>query len=138
MKSIFTERQHSPGDLAVKKALGATYKAWQSITAFTQHSYPGAIAGWYYSGEKYGWNFRISDKKRVLVYLLPRDGFFKVAFVFGQKAVDAMEQAGISATILAEIKNARPYAEGRGIRLEVKSSRVAGDIKKLIGIKIAH
>lgn len=138
MKSIFTDRQHSPADAAVKKALGTTYKAWQRIAAFTHQSYAGATDGWYYSGEKYGWNFRISDKKRALVYLLPRDGFFKVAFVFGQRAVDAIEKAGVDASILAELKSAKAYAEGRGIRLEVRSSRMPEDIKKLIGIKIAH
>jgi len=138
MKSIFTDKEKKPTDVDLKKAIGRTYSSWQTLSDFTYQSYPAATEGWNFSGDKYGWSFRISDKKRALIYLLPRDGFFKVAFVFGQKATDEILTSDIAETIKTELKNAKVYAEGRGIRLEVKNQSMLKDLKKLIGIKISH
>lgn len=93
---------------------------------------------WNYSGDKYGWGFRIKDKKRAIIYLLPRDRFFKAAFVFGQKATDAIMASRISDTIKSELASARVYAEGRGIRITVSNQSNINDIKELIDIKIAY
>ena len=138
MKGIFTDKEKKPTEADLKKAIGRTYSSWKSLAEFTYQSYPSATEGWNFSGDKYGWSFRISDKKRALIYLLPRDGFFKVAFVFGQKATDEILTADIADAIKTELKNAKVYAEGRGIRLDVKDQSTLKDLKKLISIKISH
>lgn len=73
-------------------------------------------------GEKYGWNFRIKDKKRAIIYFLPRDNYFKVAFVFGQKATDTIMESDVSPGIRNDLEKATKYAEGRGIRIDVKDN----------------
>ncbi len=90
------------------------------------------------SGEKYGWSFRIKDKKRVIIYLLPQDRFFRVSLVFGQKATDMVLNSTIADNIKTELKNARAYAEGRGIRIDVKDKSSLKDIEELIKIKLAN
>lgn len=65
-----------------------------------------------------------------MIYLLPRDGFFKIAFVFGQKAVDEILKSNITESIKTELKNAKVYAEGRGIRIEVREGSLLNDLKK--------
>jgi hypothetical protein len=120
----------------LETALGSTYKLWKNSIDFTKQVYPEVVEEWNYSGDKFGWSFRLKDKKRVLVYLLPRDKFFKVAFVFGQKATDAIFESPISENIKSEIRSAKVYAEGRGIRVDVKNKSVIHDIEKLIEIKI--
>lgn len=79
-----------------------------------------------------------SVKKRVVIFLLTRDGFFKAAFVFGSKAYEEVIVSGISVEIKNELKAAKPYAEGRGIRLEVKSKAIVNDLKKLVKIKVGN
>lgn len=138
MKSIFTDKEITPTTNDLKKALGDTYEIWQSLAKYVKKAYPKASEEWKYSGEKYGWSFRVSDKKRVLIYLLPRDQFFKAAFVFGKKASDEIFESDISQHIIKELKAAIVYAEGRGIRIDVKDTSGVDDIKKLITIKIAH
>lgn len=135
MKSVFMQKALEPTNNDLKKALHDTYELWTALAEFTKKASPQAFEEWKYSGEKFGWSFRISDKKRVLVYLLPRDKFFKVAFVFGQKAVDTILNSHISESIVDELKAAKVYAEGRGIRIEVKDESIVADIKKLITIK---
>jgi hypothetical protein len=96
------------------------------------------VEEWKYSGKKFGWSFRINDKKRVIVYLLPREAYFKVAFVFGQKATDAIVNSTISDTIKHELLSAKAYAEGRGIRIDVRGAEVLEDIRNLIEIKLTY
>lgn len=137
MKSIFTNKSTIPTDQDLKKALDKTYELWKGLAEHTKKTIPGAIESWNFSGEKYGWSYRLSEKKRVIIYLLPRDKFFKIAFVFGLKATDAILKRDISEMIKKEIREAKVYAEGRGIRIEVKESSIISDIKKMIEIKIA-
>lgn len=138
MKSIFIQRALKPTEENLKKALGGTFELWTILAEFTKKSSPDSFEEWKYSSEKYGWSFRINDKKRVLIYLLPRDNFFKVGFVFGQKATDKILDSNFSESIIKEIKLAKVYAEGWGIRIEVKNKSVSKDIKNLIKIKIEN
>ena len=118
--------------------LKATYDLWNTIRNYVHTAYPGAVDEWNYSGQKFGWSFRIKDKKRVIVYLLPREGYFKTAFVFGQKATNAILDSTIDKQIREELQSAKVYAEGRGIRIDVRDSQVLEDVKRLIAIKLAH
>ena len=137
MKSIFTQKSEIPTEAALQEALGETYVYWQTFAEHTKKLYPEATEAWSFAGEKFGWSFRIKDQKRILIYLLPRDKFFKVAFVFGQKATDAVIESNITDAIKNELQAAKVYAEGRGIRIDIKDSKTTEDILKLIAIKIA-
>ena len=61
---------------------------------------PAAIEEWHVAVKKYGWGFRIKDKKRAIIYLSPRKEFFKAAMVFGQKASNLIFNSEMN-----EIKN---------------------------------
>jgi hypothetical protein len=134
--SIFMDKEKSPtiNDLSLR--LKPTYELWNSLRDFVFASYPKATEKWKFSGNKYGWNYTISDKKRAIIYLLPRESYFKVAFVFGQKATNQIMESTISDEIKTELQNAKVYAEGRGIRIEIKEGSKIGDIKKLVEIKL--
>jgi len=138
MKSIFTDKSSKPNETELRSALGRTFNIWKHFVIFTKEQYPQVIEEWNFSSDKFGWSFRLKDKKRVFIYLLPRDKFFKVAFVFGQKATDKILESSISETIKSEISSAKVYAEGRGIRIEVKDKTIVSDIEKLIVIKNEH
>lgn len=138
MTSIFTDKNIIPSVKDLKKALGDTFFVWEALAEYAKKAYPKAAEEWSYSGPKYGWNFKIKDKKRAILYLLPRDGFFKAAFVFGQKATDAIMRSDVSGIIKSEIQNAKVYAEGRGIRIAVTNDSITEDLKKLITIKVLN
>lgn len=134
--SIFTDKTVKPTDKDLADKLDSKYELWQRIHDLVLSKYPNGLAEWSYSGLKYGWSFRIKDKKRAIIYLLPRDQYFKVAFVFGDKAVSKIMESGISKDIKTEINQATKYAEGRGIRIDVKNDSVIFDIEQLIDIKL--
>jgi hypothetical protein len=136
MQSIFTNKNEIPTIDSVKKALGETFEVWKRFEEFTKVNYPNAKVEWNFSSEKFGWSYRIKDNKRVIIYLLPRENFFKIAFVFGQKAFKKILESDISESIKTELKAAKVYAEGRGIRIEVRNKSKDSDIQKLIKFKI--
>ena len=136
--SIFTDKHQIPDEQKLQKALGRSYKFWEEIRIFTLKTENSLLEEWNFPGEKYGWSYRIKDKKKAIVYLLPRENYFKVAFVFGQKAVDAILLSNISENIKDELNKARVYAEGRGIRIEIKDTTLLNDIKELIEIKLSY
>jgi hypothetical protein len=135
--SVFTDKKSIPNDNDLIEALGNTYPLWQTIKDYVHSKYPKAMDAWNYSGAKYGWSFRIKDQKRAILYLLPREKYFKVSFVFGQKATEMIRAGQISKKIEKDLDAAKGYAEGRGIRIDVNDSSVIDDIKKLIGIKLS-
>ena len=136
MKSIFTDKTKTPGDADLKIALGATYVLWNKLKEYVKKVAPDSTDEWKFSSEKFGWSFRISDEKRVIIYLLPRDKYFKVAFVFGQKATDSILKSKISSEIMNELKSAKVYSEGRGIRISITDKTLVNDVQKLISFKI--
>lgn len=136
MNSIFTDKNKQPNNDDLIESLGNSYQYWQLIRNYVFSKYPKGFEEWTCS--KYGWSLKIKDKKRAIIYLLPRDRFFKVALVFGPKATDMIMKSQIINSIKTELDSAKVYAEGRGIRIDVKDKMMIGDIKELIDIKLAN
>lgn len=138
MKSIFTNKSEIPTIENLEKGLASTADLWKKLEEFTVHNDPKAKPEWKFSGEKFGWSYRINDAKRVIVYLLPRQHFFKIAFVFGNKATEKILESDVSELIKNELRQAKVHAEGRGIRIDVCDDADFDDLKKLILIKIGN
>jgi|SRR5688572_6729735 len=136
--SIFLDKTKRPSQEDLIIALGKSFSYWKSIYDLVYLKYPDASSEWNFPGQKYGWSFRIKDKKRTIIYLLPGDKKLLVAFVFGQRAFEKIIDSKISEEIKLELQSAKVYAEGRGIRIEVKNRMILKDISKLIDIKLAH
>lgn len=136
--SIFMDLKKEPQTQDLQVPLGKTFSLWMEIKDFVLEQYPKAGEEWHVSAKKYGRGFRIKDKKRAIVYLSPREGFFRVTMVFGQKATGRILESGISESIKTELLNSKVYMEGRVIRLEVCDNTHIKDIKSLIKIKIAN
>lgn len=135
MTSIFILKENKPTPKDLAGVLGRSFSLWQETEAFVKATYPAAITEWNFLSIKYGWNFRIKDKRRVIIYMQPQSKYFMASFVFGQKATDAIMKSGISDPIKLELTNAKVYAEGRGIRIEVKNKKIMNDLKELVKIK---
>ncbi len=136
--SIFLDKTVKPTDKDLAEKLEATYELWKRLHDLVLIKYPNGLADWNFPGKKYGWSFRIKDKRRAIIYFLPRDQFFKVAFVFGDKAINDIMKTGISDKIKEELNQATKYAEGRGIRIDIKDDSIFPDIEQLIDIKLKY
>ncbi len=113
--SVFMEKSEVPTDEKVAEKLGTKYGLWEALRNHVMEIYPAGKQEWNFPGKKYGWSFRIKDKRRAILYFLPREGYFKVAFVFGEKALAAILESDVEKAIKTDLQNARKYAEGRAL-----------------------
>ena len=79
-ESIFSNKDKIPDYDDLTSSLGNSYALWQAIVEYVHSKYKDAFGEWNCS--KNGWSFRLKDKRRAIIYLLQRDKYFKVAFVF--------------------------------------------------------
>jgi hypothetical protein len=136
--SIFADKDKHPDDLDLKGILSETYPIWLDIVEHFYQHYPKVSEEWNYSGKNYGWSLRVKSKNRNIIYLIPCQGFFKFAFVFGKKGVEEVMNSHIGLKIKNELSNARTYMEGTGFRIDVRDDKLLKDIKELIRIKIHY
>lgn len=132
-QSVFMDQDKCPEEDDLKKELGKTYVCWKDINNYVIEHCSEAKISWHYS--KAGWNCRIGDRKRVLIYLMPCAGYFNASFVLGKKAIEAILIAPLSDAYKDIIRSAKVYAEGAGFRLPVKTSKALPDLKILINVK---
>jgi len=134
--SIFEDKAIMPDDKMLAGVLGKSNRLWQEIKKNLKAEYGELIKEWKFYGQKSGWILKTLRKKRNLFFFIPLEGSFHVSFVFGEKAVAAVEKSGLPNGLITELKNARKYAEGRGLRIDVKNSADVEHIKKLVEIKV--
>ncbi len=134
--SVFEDKATMPDDKMLAKALGTSNRLWQDIKKNLKADYGELIEEWKFYGQKSGWILKTLRKKRNLFFFIPLKGSFQISFVFGEKAVAVVEKSGLPQELITELKNARKYAEGRGLRIDVKSSADVENIKRLVEIKI--
>lgn len=132
----FNDKNTVPNDSLLDEKLGTTIKYWQEIQEYAQKFVGNTTEEWKFYGKKYGWQLKTFLKKRNLFFLIPDVSFFRIVFVFGDKAVNEIEKSDISDFLKNTVINAKKYAEGRGLAVEVKNDEYLGDIKQLINIKI--
>jgi hypothetical protein len=135
---IFNDKNNMPGDEILSEKIGDSFQYWSKIKKIVEEEYESIREEWKFYGKNYGWQLKTLLKKRNLFFLIPYESFFKIVFIFGDKAVQEIENSNISDDIKNEIINAKKYMEGRGIAIEVKDGKHLTDIKTLIDIKIKN
>ena len=133
---LFNDKNNCPNEAELSASLGNFYFYWNEIKNYVLSKDKPFFEEWKYPGKNYGWSYRIKDKKRVIIYLTPRDSYFSIAFVFGEKAYNYILQTNISQRIKDMLTSAKVYVEGRGIMLDIKKNDDILDVLKLIDIKI--
>ena len=136
--NAFIGKARKPTDAELAAALGPAKAAWDQLLTEVARECEANIREWKCYSPKWGWSLRAMRKKRTIVWLAPCLGYFQVAFIFGDKAMQAARQNKWPKRIVKVMDEAPKYMEGTGIRLEVKSSRDIGTLKKLAAIKLAN
>ena len=134
--SSFGDKTTIPTDRMLSKALGDSNRLWKQIKKHLKTEYGELTEEWKFYGQKNGWLLKTLRKKRNLFFFIPLKGSFRLSFVFGDKAVAAAQQSNLPQDLITTLKNARKYAEGRGLQTEVKSSDDVENIKTLVRIKV--
>jgi hypothetical protein len=89
---------------------------------------------WSFS-KAFGWTLRLKQPGRVLIYLTPGQSHFLASFALGDKTCTVVREAGIPAAILASVDTAPKYAEGRGVRIPVRTQSDLQGVLAIAAIK---
>jgi hypothetical protein len=132
--NAFIGRTKPPTDEDLSTKLGAARALWDEL--LTELALP--IHEWNSYSPKAGWSLKLKLKKRTIVYLAPCHGSFRVAFVLGDKAMEAARQLKLPKAVLKIIDEAPRYPEGTGVRLEIAARKDLAAVKKLAEVKLAN
>ena len=135
--SAFDDKSRPPADPELSAALGGSSSAWHELKRTIAARFAAISEEWGFTSKSTGWGLRLKHKERIILYMTPRQGHFLVSFALGEKAVQAAQQSDLSRTVLDVIDGAKKYAEGRGVRFEIRSSDEIEALVKLAAIKIA-
>jgi hypothetical protein len=136
--SNFNDKQVIPDEAALASEIGETKEYLDRICRFIEEETGQLTLEWKHYGQKSGWTLKLLSKKRNLLFVGPESGYFRIAFVFGDRAVEAVLKSQLPETIKNELMNARKYAEGRGIRFEIRDESELESVMQLIRIKIEN
>ncbi|HEX2833991.1 MAG TPA: DUF3788 family protein [Thermoanaerobaculia bacterium] len=136
--SIFDDKTKPPTDSDVANALGSAAQAWLALKASVIAAHGDMREEWGFTAKSTGWGLRLKQRDRTILYMTPCCEHFLVSFVLGDRAVRAAHERGLPDAILDTLDSARKYAEGRGIRLEVRNAAELPPIEALVAIKVEH
>ncbi|HEX6810387.1 MAG TPA: DUF3788 family protein [Planctomycetota bacterium] len=126
-----------PTDRSLAGVLGRSHAAWTRLRTALQAAHGPMVEQWHFAGKAFGWSFRLRQGKRVLVYLLPCRSSFLASFALGEKACLAARTSGIPAPVLALIEAAPRYAEGRGVRIPVRTQKDVDAVLRIAALEAA-
>jgi hypothetical protein len=135
--SAFDDKSKPPQEADLKMTLGSAYPQWNQLKKLIAANYTPVAIEWGFSSKATGWGLRLKRDNRAILYMTPCEGYFLASFALGEKAVKAAHESDLPAAVLAVIDGAKKYAEGRGVRLEVRTAADVRYIEKLAAIKMA-
>jgi hypothetical protein len=136
--SAFDEKSRPPQDAELKATLGKTFVQWGKLKRVIGLRFAPLSVDWGFSSKKTGWGLRLKQENRAILYMIPCRGYFLASFALGEKAVKAAHEGNLPVLFLNVIDAARKYAEGRGVRFEVRSAEDVRVVEKLAMIKMAN
>ncbi len=136
--NAFINKPEPPSDTELAAALGSAKCVWDQLLADLDKELGAGVLEWKCHSPKWGWSLRVKRKSRTIVWLGPAAGCFNVAFILGDKAVQAARQGKLPQRILKLLDQAPKYPEGTGLRLVAKTLRDLPALEKLAAIKVAN
>ena len=133
--SIFDEKAIIPNDSMVDMVLADKKELWDTLKSLIIENYQNVSQDWKYYSKKSGWSLIFKQNKRTLFYFIPCNEYFRIAFVFGEKATKAAEQSLIPVHIKETISAAPAYAEGRSFFVDVQDEKDLDPVLTLLKIK---
>ena len=136
--SAFDDKSRPPTDSDLAEVLGGVMELWEKLRKEISLRFDPVVEDWTFSGKKWGWALRLKRKKRAVLYMTPSENIFHVGFALGEKAVVAAHRRGLPKPLLEIIDSSQKYAEGRGVRIEVRTENAVDWALDLAEVKMEN
>lgn len=134
--SAFRDKERQPENADLARVLKRSFESWNELNSVIASKFTPLSAEWGFTSTS-GWWMRLKHKKRTVLYMTPCEGYFLASFALGEKAVKLAHESKLPSSVLKLIDGAKKYAEGRGVRLEVRNSNDVRRVEKLAVIKMS-
>jgi hypothetical protein len=138
LQNAFIGKPEPPTDADLANVLGSARELWDRLIAELVHDFALDGQEWHSTSPRSGWTLRLQRGTRNIVYLTPAHGSFMTSFALGDRALAVARQSGLSASVLSVLDQARRYAEGTAVRIEVHTLDDIETVKRLTAAKLAH
>jgi len=135
--SLYDDKLIEPDDERLSSNLADTKIFFDKICKFIETNYGDLKPEWKFYNKKSGWILKLISKKRNVLFIVPRQHYFRAAFSFSDRGVDLVFHSKLPEIIKKELVEARKYAEGRTIQIEIKNDVDCNNILELIHIKLS-
>ncbi|RPJ83384.1 MAG: DUF3788 domain-containing protein [Acidobacteria bacterium] len=136
--NAFIGKAEQPTEAELSEVLGAASVLWDRLVSNLSEKHEVSIQEWNSYSKKAGWALKLKRKDRVIVYLSPAVDCFMAAFALGDRAVEAARQTDFPGEVIQTIDQARRYAEGTAVRIDVRTPEDVDVVEKLAVIKLEH
>jgi len=124
-----------PNEIELRAVLNSGFDLWRDIIRTVEEICAPLNQVWKPSKAEFGLICLLQHEKRTLLYLTPDHDKVWIAIVLGERAYGLAMMSSLPDAIKKMFSEAKPYAEGRGIRFPANSLSQVSLIKKLVKIK---
>ena len=125
----------SPTEEELANVLGSAAVLWYGIVHAVEETFAPIDRQWKPSKTEFGRMCLLQHKKRTLLYITPDKEKVWIAIVLGERAYGLAMASSLPVAIKKMFSEAKPYAEGRGIRFPLSSLSDIPMITTLVEIK---
>ncbi len=136
--NAFIGKLKRPTSAELAAVLGTTHALWDELLAVLAKEFHLTAQEWGSYSPKAGWSLRLKHKQRTIVYLLPSRDAFSASFALGDRAIQAARASDLPRSVIRIINEAKRYAEGTAVRINVAEPDDIMVIKKLVAAKLAN
>lgn len=122
----------------LEATLGSALPLWAGIIRLVEEACAPLSRAWKPSKSDFGRICLLQHKKRTLFYITPDRNKVWIAVVLGEHAYQLALASSLHDPIKKLFLEAKPYAEGRGIRFPVSSPGDLATVAKLLELKTAR
>jgi hypothetical protein len=134
LSNAFAGKAAPPTKKELGAELGPAQALWDELLAQLAKLHID-VTEWNSYSRKAGWALKVKQRDRTMVYLSPSQGCFMASFALGDKALQAARKSGLPDAALKTLNEAKRYAEGSAVRIEVRSAKDVQVVKKLAQAK---
>ena len=133
--AAFPDSMHVPGEAELEQVLGSAWPPLEQVLVRLQADHPDVTTAWQFS-PRAGWYQVRLLKKRRLLYVVPKQGDFRVSIILGGKAVARLQAGPFTSRVSRLLKTAKRYPEGTMFEFD-RTSLVPGLLTAFLEAKIS-